>query len=379
MRHWLAVALSVQLALGCSLAPPQIWSPSASADPLFRFERDSKVGFIDSTGKVVIEPTLPLEVDGSFHGGLLPLSASGPFIDMFGTEVIGVKFKTVFGFSEGLAPAIEKSGNLGYIDQTGSWVISPSFTHLGGAVHSFSEGLAVNETPGNISRAGYIDRTGEFAIPQRFLSASSFSEGLARVLVSGPCVDFDPKLPMNSCDAQQVFPSGQWNQRFTLPCCRWSYIDKAGNRAFAADFEDAGDFHEGLAAVKLNGKWGFIDKRGVSIIPPAFTQVDRFREGLAFAETESARGYIDQTGKFQFSSREHGYFSEGVAVSNDSLTGYVFVDRSGKQAVPGVFRAATNFVHGVAHVKLTSSQNGEADFAYIDHSGRQIFKYRGRL
>jgi hypothetical protein len=46
-------------------------------------------------------------------------------------------------------------------------------------------------------------------------------------------------------------------------------------------FEEAGIFSEGLAAIEINGKWGYIDKSGKLVIEPQFTDAWNFSEGLA--------------------------------------------------------------------------------------------------
>lgn len=43
---------------------------------------------------------------------------------------------------------------------------------------------------------------------------------------------------------------------------RWGFINEHQNWVIPAKFEDAKEFQNGRAAVKLNGKWGFINKRG---------------------------------------------------------------------------------------------------------------------
>jgi hypothetical protein len=247
------------------------------ADPLFRFERDGKVGFIDATGKVVIEPTLPGDIENAFHDGLLSLSnGKGPFIDSTGKELVRAEFDTVLNFHGGFAPAIA-NGLYGFIGRSGAWAITPRFpSYPEGLVASFSEGLAMVETHGNV---GFIDRSGEFVISPQYLSASNFSEGVARVLVSGPCVNRDPNLPPVPCGNAEVYPREVSQNESSLPRCRWSFVDKSGKRLFNSQFEDAGDFHEGLAAVKIAGKWGFIDKRGNRVIPSVFDYVTPFSEG----------------------------------------------------------------------------------------------------
>ena len=40
------------------------------------------------------------------------------------------------------------------------------------------------------------------------------------------------------------------------------YIDKEGDLVIEAKFDDAKDFYEGLAPVRVGDKWGYIDKTG---------------------------------------------------------------------------------------------------------------------
>lgn len=49
----------------------------------------------------------------------------------------------------------------------------------------------------------------------------------------------------------------------------------------APQYEDAGGFSDGLAAVKKNGKWGFIDESGKAVIPFEYDDVMSFSEGKA--------------------------------------------------------------------------------------------------
>ena len=46
-------------------------------------------------------------------------------------------------------------------------------------------------------------------------------------------------------------------------------------------FDEAWDFSEGLAAVKIGGKVGFINKAGEIVINPQFDNAGSFSEGLA--------------------------------------------------------------------------------------------------
>ena len=65
-----------------------------------------------------------------------------------------------------------------------------------------------------------------------------------------------------------------------------------------AIYDDAMDFSEGLAGVKLNGKWGFIDKTGKEVIPIKFDIAWPFENGKAMVQLNGKSGTIDNQGNF---------------------------------------------------------------------------------
>jgi len=86
--------------------------------------------------------------------------------------------------------------------------------------------------------------------------------------------------------------------------------------AIKPQYEAAGDFHEGLAAIKRDGKWGFIDKTGKVVIAPQYDYVRQFSEGLAAVQKDGKFGVIDKTGKEVIASQYDNayFFSEGLAM-----------------------------------------------------------------
>uniref|UniRef100_A0A7C6ED69 WG repeat-containing protein n=1 Tax=candidate division WOR-3 bacterium TaxID=2052148 RepID=A0A7C6ED69_UNCW3 len=94
------------------------------------------------------------------------------------------------------------------------------------------------------------------------------------------------------------------------------YVDRTGNIAIKPQFDDGGQFSQGVAAVNvgakvdeksgalIGGKWGFIDKTGVFLIEPKYDYAGKFSEGLAGVEIRGKWGYIDKTGKYVWKPTE---------------------------------------------------------------------------
>lgn len=127
-------------------------------------------------------------------------------------------------------------------------------------------------------------------------------------------------------------------------------IERA-NISFRPQFEEVGSFHEGLAAIKQNGKWSFIDKNGQFVIPLEYDAASHFFDGLASVGKSGRFGFIDPTGKviiplrfFKLSS-----FSEGLAVAA-TAEGQGYIDKTGEMVIPPLFEEATDFKKGIATV-----------------------------
>jgi len=112
-------------------------------------EKNRKYGYVDKTGKYVIEP----------------------------------KFDKGSDFSENLA-GTEVNGKWGYIDKTGNFIIEPKFDKAEG----FSEGLAGARVNG---KWGYIDKTGKFVIEPKFDNATNFYRGKSYLMLNGNWVYID--------------------------------------------------------------------------------------------------------------------------------------------------------------------------------------------
>lgn len=62
-------------------------------------------------------------------------------------------------------------------------------------------------------------------------------------------------------------------------------------------YEDAKDYHDGLAAVKIKDKWGYIDNEGDLVIKANYSEASDFIDGKALVTKGSKEYYIDKEGK----------------------------------------------------------------------------------
>jgi hypothetical protein len=382
MRLMAVLCLTPTVVFGCE-AVPLIWAPSSDkADPLYRFINNERVGFIDQTGRVIIAPALELSFgsEQAFYSGLLSLGvSSGPFLNTKGEKVLDNGFYRIWNFSEGLAAALESpESNWGYIDTAGKFVIRPQFPpYPDGLVTNFAEGLAAVEVDGKL---GYIDRTGAFVIARQFIAGTSFENGIARVVLEGPCAywDYEHAGPCSHVDYAPSTGPQEHRKRAGLPLCRWKFIDRKGVPIINTAFEAALPFREDLAAVKVGDLWGFIDKRGRYVIAPAYKSVHSFSNGLALVTTGKQSGFIDKSGVLRIPAEFKGSasFYEGLAAISHPDGGIVYINTDGEQVIAERFAMGTRFFHGLAHVKIRNASSPDAAaFAYIDKTGKRVLAY----
>ncbi|KYH34981.1 KWG leptospira [Clostridium tepidiprofundi DSM 19306] len=142
-------------------------------DGLWLMRIDNKWGYIDKTGKWVIEPKYGFTY--GFREGLAAVRENGKwgFVDKNGKWIIKPTFQKIQSFSEGLA-AVWVNAKCGFINKSGKWIIRPTFEDA----EKFSQGLAAVKLKG---KWGYVDKSGKWVIKPSFQKASIFKEGYSIV------------------------------------------------------------------------------------------------------------------------------------------------------------------------------------------------------
>jgi WG containing repeat len=329
-----------------------------------------RVGFIDRTGAVLLEPQFA------------------------GTDVLRQ--------SEGLV-AVRQHGLWGYLDDQGHSKIAATFAKAS----PFSQGLAAASLPADPRTFGYVDATGHFAIAPRFDAANPFCDGRAIVVLNGArgyldrAGTFLPTAPgITAFDFKEGLAKFTSDERF-------GFLNQKGEVAVPARFDSAFDFSEGFAAVRVGKLWGYIDVTGKYLVSPRFVLAESFSCGIAkVAMNQTELGFIDahgkQFGRFQANAdcrngyaavqqgelwgfidpsgalviapkfeRFEGGFVEGLAAVAERGRPFGYVGPDGKYAVEPRFSLAQEFVNGLARVEQDHA--GTQEFGYIDHRGAFVW------
>lgn len=307
-------------------------------DPVFPIRENNLWGAIDSSGKVLVEPTYSdaslAESGNGFslsrlvgQQGLMLTSAdkwcfvgsrNQQIIDPFTDDLF-----SVHNYGESLFAIIEKGTPLDHQGSIPSFVYDPSRRwnpEPGVLPRSYlKEGLIVISKEG---KSGFANRDGTTVIAPVYDYCSPFNEGLARVMI------------------------GQ----------EWGYINTSGEVIIEPQYLHAEDFDEGAARVETKPQAGsyFIDSQNVQLhewIAP---------EALPYADSYA--------------------FSNGLAVlasgedSNSRVYGYT--DRQGQWRIKPQFKQASTFYDGLARVVFEDKNNG-LSYGFIDNTGKTRIKCWG--
>ncbi len=150
---------------------------------------------------------------------------------------------------------------------------------------------------------------------------------------------------------------------------KWGYINRKGEIVLQPQWEDAGDFYEGLAKAatteESNMRYGFINSKGEWIVKPIYQRAFDFSDGFAVVQRNDLYGYVNSSGReiipCQF--EEAGPFSEGyAAIKKGGWTG--FINTSGVIVVEPAYTVSVHhprFKEGLAPVFGADEQTGFVD------------------
>ena len=260
-------------------------------------------------------------------------------------------------------------------------------------------GTPVSEDLGKI-----LDKMVEKDFKRRYQSPTEVLQAL------NPNLTFSFNALPSSPESLPVKPQGEIN--FLAPAKideKFGYQDTNGQIIINSQFDEARDFHEGLALVKMGEeyayinpqgeiissmfaggrnfseglaavkvphkwlglvpmgcKWGYVDVNGEVVISPQFEDAGNFIAGLGLVKVGGKYGYINITGKIVITPQfdEANYFCDGLARVRIGKK-YSYIDTTGR-LISQMFDGAGDFSQGLAAVKL------EGKYGYIDATGKVV-------
>ena len=293
------------------------------------------------------------------------------------------KYDNATDFSEGLA-AVRLNNKWGFIDTTGKIVIAPQFNPYQAQFNAaFSEGLvAINLVSAQKSgidgndpagvRWGFADKTGKIVIKPQFegnyYAPPHFAGGLA--VTGGSFL-------------------GTTLKTFGVNT-KFGYIDKTGAFAIPQNYDEAYDFSEGLASVKVGAKYGFIDKTGHMVIAPMYDAPGFFKDGIAVVEVNHLSYVIDTNNRKVFETAYAGLsgFSDGLArfEANQKIG---FIDKKGNVKIkptlePGSDQSVRRmyFSEGLCPIEVGTVSGSDSSaaisekFGYMNKDGKLVIQAR---
>lgn len=271
------------------------------------------------------------------------------------------------------------------LDSNGIEIIIPSGYEIArdrGIDVTVSEGMVIvkQTVNGNSDKFGFMDTSGNLAVPAKYDRVHEFSEGLAAV------------YEIRTYQDNTVIPG----MSVTMEDCKIGFIDKTGKTVIPMIYEDVSStttvwtdartgtqkkgFSEGLISVKKDGKWGVIDKQGNTVIAFKYDlPIGSFHNGLASYSTGGKSGFINQSGKVVISAA-YDYvrdFVNGYAiVANYDRTSqhgdmlYGAINTQGKLVVPIKYLYMSEFHDGMACV--SDQSYGAGKYGYVNTCGTLV-------
>jgi hypothetical protein len=311
------------------------------------------------------------------------------YIDRAGTFLIPPQYGAADPFSEGLALVQADPSSVRCIDKAGSTVFELAGWARGretGIVDGFHDGFARVVADG---KTAFVGRSGEL-LPPRFEEARPFSNGVAAVREDGKWgwmgTDGGFVVSPRFRELGDLGAEGLATASLDVPVSggvlpRVGFVGRDGELVIPADFVQAKDFSEGLAAVKVDDRarsWGYVDTTGKLVIPAVYSSAGPFREGLAAVTTD--RGlpaqFIDRGAKLvaPLQPGAAGAYSEGLAAFTGPDRRLGYMDRTGNPVIPAQFQSAAPFVDGLARVSTKDADRHVKD-GYIDPTGAWVYAW----
>lgn len=310
-------------------------------------------GFIDREGNEVI----PCEYDavGYAGDGVLRLERDGTvsYVDTAGREVPAPSVPVPSEYREGLKP-VERDGKWGYEDEHGALVVPCVYDTAG----DFERGVAAVSLDG---RWGFLENP--VAVAQGEALNVRWLPGVGDV---------------NDSTTEHIMTAGRYGGKGFLDRAGNYYPIPMGAE-FSEYVSGGQEYHN----VRRDGKYGAVDRWGNVVVPIAYENVecpaDFITHGAAMARGENGLlGVVDQEGNWLCEPRYEWtyHYQNGRSMVYDPNRGWGFLDTEGREAIPCQFHSYTQSF-GVDGLAVADYMEGYSSVLYglIDREGNAVLPF----
>jgi tetratricopeptide (TPR) repeat protein len=202
------------------------------------------------------------------------------FVDESGKEVIEPKYDEVQGFIKHGVAQVKKDRKWGFVDKSGKEIVEPKYDAVWGFMPEYEivfgsdHGFEYNDRAlvKKDRKWGIVDKSGKEIVEPKYdavhMSIPIFREGLARVKKDGKWGFVDKKGNEYNLSGQEIKKSKK------------AKIEKK-EADWKSKFDWVDDFHEGLARAVKGQKTGFVDRNGKVVVPIKYEDASIFKNGIA--------------------------------------------------------------------------------------------------
>jgi hypothetical protein len=307
-----------------------------------------------TTAPAAPEPPNPAALNHSVGGDASPDDAAAGLSDAKGP-------------ADGSGEAIGRV-MAGYLDRTGQWAVAPQFADA----RPFKDGMgrvAIGD------RWGFVDPRGQLVIPASFVQADDFSEGMALVRndqqklgfidrAGTLVIDYVYDIAWPFRNGLALVGDGRPGER------KYRLIRKKGDTAARVGYEPIATFSEGMASARVSdNQIGFFDTTGRVVVKLRLDAARDFTNGMAVVVLNGKTGAMNHEWRVVIAPTFDAMtdFAEGMAGAAVE-SHYGFVDKKGRFVIAATYDDARPFSEGLAAVSR------DKHYGYIDHTGSEIIE-----
>jgi hypothetical protein len=338
-------------------------------------KKNNRYGFINKKGKVIID--FIYDDAFSFHEGLAAVKINGlwGYIDPNNNLAIKNEFETPGYFNNGLV-IVRKNNLVGLIDKSGT--VQIPLTNIG-LMYSEKDFLAIRDS---ISPDGTHNLIYQLINPlNHTLTNENYKALEIKLTFISYLIPCESKINEDGfyiyeklngskgvikntgeeifCCSQDLERAGPGYYKYCIKdsnyFCKYGIIDQSGKKVIAPNYQDVGNYSEGIFPVLQNELWGYVEPSDKLKIEYRFQSASSFKNGKALVVENNLLNLIDTTGKIvagdlpydkEFDQYPPLFHRTLINVRKNNKHGAI--DYNGKEIIPTIYDLPIDFrLYGV--------------------------------